>query len=74
MVADCLRNHSFDLKDNETLPHRKNLMPKSKRYVGVMKNEVKGRKETTSSVMNRNANGQRLEREYILCREQKMAQ
>lgn len=40
MGADSLRNNLLDLKDNEILPHRKTIMPKSKGSIGVIKNEV----------------------------------
>lgn len=51
MGADSLRNYLLDLKDNGTPPHRKTFMPKSKESIGVIKNEVKGRKETVSTIL-----------------------
>lgn len=71
-VADSLRNNLLDLKDNETLPYRKTLIPKAKAYAGVIKNEVKGRKETASSIMNKMQMA-RGWRKYLLCRGLKMA-
>lgn len=72
MRADSLRNYLLDLKDNEILPHRKTIMPKSKGSIGVIKNEVKGRRETASSIMNK-MQMPRGWREYVVCREPKMS-